>query len=178
MIRSLRDVALAPLRGERYVREVAAAPEAVEARLRERLGRPPKRMLGVLKVSDEWVGVAAGKEFVVWERRAHATRVRGRIVGRRGGSRVEATIALTRGTYVLTVVLFTLFAIASFGLLAREEGLGLTPAGIAVALAGGLATLAVFWTASIRQAAALRRFLDDVLSAWEPVRGDARAPRG
>lgn len=175
---ALRRAALAPIRGERYAREVAAAPEAVEATLRGAINRPARRALGVLKVSDEWVGAVAAKEFVVWERRGHATRAHGRIRGRRGGTRVEVEIAVTRRTYVLTVILFALFAVASWGLLAREEGMGFTPGGIAVAVAGGLVTLAFFWTSSLRQAAALRRFLDGVLSAWEPLRPDARPAPG
>ena len=157
-----------PLIGERYLRDIPIAPEALSSRLRAAINNRPRRMFGVLKVGSEWVGVVAGNEFVVWEKQGHATRATGRIKGRRGGSRVEAVIAVTGRTRILTVVFFALFVIASLGLLAREEGLGIGPSGLAVAAVGAFVTLTLFWSASLRQRAALRAFLDGVFREREP----------
>lgn len=169
MIRSVRRWVLAPLVGEDYVLDVAAAPEALASRLRSAISTRPKRALGVLKVSAEWVGIVAGNEFVVWEKQQHATRAIGKIHGRRGGSRVEVRIEVTRRTWILITVFFGLFMFASAGLLTREEGLGVGPAGLTVAALGAFVTLSLFWSASLRQRAALRAFLSAVL-------GDREAP--
>jgi hypothetical protein len=148
--------------GEDYVLDVAVAPEALASRLRAAINQKPKRAFGMLKLTDEWVGVVDGNEFAVWERRQHATRAEGHIRGRRGGSRVEARIALTRRSTVLIVVFLTLFMIGAVGSLTLPEGLGLAPGTLALAIAGGLLTLGLFWVGALRQRAALRAFLTQV----------------
>jgi hypothetical protein len=157
------------LAGERRVRiseellfELPETPESLTSRLRGRLNQRPKRVLGILKVSDEWIGVVHGNEFAVWERRQHAMRAQGRIRGVRGGSRVEARIALTRRSAAMMVIFFVLFAIGAVGILSRPEGLGLSPATLVLAALAGFGTLLVFWIGSLRQRAALRAFLADV----------------
>jgi hypothetical protein len=147
---------------EDLVIEVPIAPEALASRLRGRLNQRPKRVLGVLKVSDEWIGAVHGNQFAVWERRQHAMRAQGRIRGVRGGSRVEARIALTRTSAVMMVIFFVLFAVGAVGVLGQPEGLGISPATLAIALLAGVGTLLVFWIGSLRQRAALRAFLADV----------------
>lgn len=147
---------------EDLVIEIPVAPEALASRLRTRLNQRPKRVLGVLKVSDEWIGVVHGSEFAVWERRRHAMRAQGRIRGVRGGSRVEARIALTRRSTALMVIFFVLFGVGAVGILSRPEGLGITPATLFLAVLAGFGTLLGFWIGSLRQRAALRAFLADV----------------
>lgn len=142
--------------------EVPIAPEALASRLRSRLNQRPKRAFGVLKVTDEWIGAVQGHEFAVWERRQHAMRARGRIRGVRGGSRIEAHIALERRSAVMLTVFLALFAIGAIGILTQPRGLGISPATLALAVIAGFATVLVFWIASLRQRAALRRFLADV----------------
>jgi hypothetical protein len=167
----VRDWTIGPLVGEDYVRDVPVAPEALASRLRSAVNVQPKRLLGVLKVHAEWIGIVAGMEFVVWEKRQHATRAVGRIRPRRGGSRVEARIAVTRRTWVLMGVFFALFVVASIGLLSRQDGLGLGPTGLTVAALGGFVMLTLFWSASLRQRAALKAFLNEVLGAAERTDG-------
>lgn len=162
-------LAVSPWVAEDYVLDATVAPEALAGRLRAAINTRPKRALGVLKVHSEWIGLVAGNEFVVWEKQQHATRATGRIRRHKGGARVEARIALTRRTSVLMVVFFTLFAVAALGLLAREEGLGIGPTGLGIAVVGGLVTLTLFWWAGLRQRAALRRFLDEVFREREPA---------
>jgi hypothetical protein len=171
VIEAVRNWAISPLVGEDYVRDVAVAPEALAVRLRAAVNVRPKRALGVLKVHAEWVGIVTGTEFVVWEKQQHATRAIGRIRARRGGSRVDARIEVTRRTWVLMIVFFALFVLASFGLLSREDGLGLGPTGLTVAALGGFVMLTLFWSASLRQRAALKAFLNEVLRAAEESDG-------
>lgn len=168
MIDAIRRWALSPLVGERYVRDIDVAPEALLGRLRSAINQRPKRALGVLKVSSEWIGVVAGNEFAVWERQQHATRATGKVRGRRGGSRVEAHIGITRRTRVLTIVFVTLFVVAGLGLLSQEGSMGIGPSGLAVVALGTFVTLTLFWSASLRQRAALRAFLNEVFRAPGP----------
>jgi hypothetical protein len=162
VIADLQRWALSPLVGERYVFEVDVAPEALSARLRTAINKQPKRMFGVLKVSSHWVGAISGNEFAVWEKQQHATRAEGRIRGRRGGSRIEVRIGVTRRAQFLVAVLLILFFAASLGILTREGSLGLGPTGLGVAALGAVVTLTVFWSAALSQRAALRRFLNQV----------------
>ncbi len=162
MLAELRRWALSPLVGERFVLDVDVAPEALTRRLNAVVNHQPKRMFGVLKVGPHWVGVVSGNDFVVWEKQQHATHAEGRIRGRRGGSRIEAHIGVTRRTRILTIVLFALFVVGAIGILAREESLGLTPSGLGVAALGAFVTLTLFWSAALRQRAALRAFLSEV----------------
>jgi len=147
---------------EDLVMEVPIAPEALASRLRTRLNQRPKRVLGVLKVSDEWIGAVHGNQFAVWERRQHAMRAEGRIRGVRGGARVEARIALTRRSSVMMAIFFVLFAVGAVGVLSQPEGLGISPATLVIAVLAGFGTLLIFWIGSLRQRAALRAFLADV----------------
>lgn len=150
---------------EDLVLEVPVAPEGLASRLRSRLGQKPKRVLGVIKISNEWVGRVEGSEFAVWERRKHAVRAHGRIRGQRGGSRVEARIALSPRSRNLMIGFFLLFATGAVGGLTAPEGLGLSPASLTVAFLAGLATLLIFWVGALRQRAELRAFLADVFRA-------------
>lgn len=164
----LRRQVLSPLIGERYLRDIPVAPDALSLRLRSAINKRPKRAFGLLKVGPEWIGIVAGGEFVVWEKQQHATRATGRIRGRRGGSRIEAHITVTRRTRILAVIFFALFAVAVLGVLLREDGLGLGPAGLSVGALGALVTLAIFWWAALRQRAALRDFLNEVFPEQGP----------
>lgn len=145
--------------------EAPIAPEALASRLRSRLGQKPRRAFGVLKVTDEWVGAVQGNEFTVWERRNHAIRARGRIRGVRGGSRVEARVALQRRSAVMLVIFLAVFAVGAIGILTQPRGLGISPGTLVLVVGAGVTTLLVFWVASLRQRAALRAFLADVFRA-------------
>lgn len=149
---------------EPYVFEVDVAPEALIGRLRAAINVRPKRMFGVLKVTDEWVGVVHGDAFEVWERRQHATRAHGRIRGRRGGTRVEAEITITRRSLVLIGLFLALFAFGAAGSVLGPGAAQVAGTTIAAAILAGLAMTALFWWTAARQRAALRRFLNGVFS--------------
>lgn len=149
------------------MRDVPVAPEAVAARLRAALNVPPKRALGVIKISPEWKGVVTGSEFTIWEKQQRATRMVGRVKARRGGSRVEARLEVRRRTWVMMAFFFALFAATSIALLQRETGMGLGSTGLSVAVLGAIVLLIAFWSSSMRQRALLKAFLRDVLTAAE-----------
>lgn len=149
--------------GEDYVRDIDVAPEGVASRLRGAINLKPKRVLGLLKVSSEFIGVVAEGEFAVWERSGHATQARGLIRPRRGGTRVEARIGLRQRTLVLGAVFFALFALIAYQLITSAEAPG-GPAAVVFAVVAAAFTAWLFWSASLRQRAALRRFLDEVFA--------------
>lgn len=151
-----------PLLEEEYVRDIEVAPDHLLGLLRAELAKRPRRMFGVLKQGDEFIGVVEAGEFAVWERQQHATRAVGRVRGRRGGSRIEARIGVTRRTRVLMVIFFVLFGLGAYGVLLRGEGLRADATGIGFAIAAGVATLVMFWVVSLRQRARLRGFMDRV----------------
>jgi hypothetical protein len=165
VIDGLRRWAISPIVGESYVREIDTAPEALTNRLRTRLNEQPRRLFGVVKTRPEFVGLVAANEFVVWERRQFATRAVGKVRGRRGGSRVEARIALTRRARFLSIAFFVLFLVVSIGMLVREDGLGLGPAGLSVLGIGIALAVGLFYSNTLGQRAALRRFLDAVFTS-------------
>ncbi|MBM4434088.1 MAG: hypothetical protein FJ028_03065 [Chloroflexi bacterium] len=143
------------------------APEALAARLRAAINVRPKRALGVIKVGPEWKGTVGGHEFVIWEKQQRTTRMVGRIRSRRGGSRVEARLEVRRRTWLFLAVLVVLFVWTSYGLLQRDTGMGLGPAGLATAALATLAMVLAFWSFAMRQRAQLKAFLDEVLRATE-----------
>lgn len=159
----VRRWALAPILGEAYVRDVPVAPEAVAARLRASLNVRPRRALGVLKIGAEWKGTVNGHEFVIWEKQQRTTRMVGRIRARRGGSRVEARLEVRRRTWLLLAVFMALFVWTSYGLLQRDTGMGLGPAGLATAALATVTMALAFWSFAMRQRAMLKAFLDRVL---------------
>jgi hypothetical protein len=153
------------------------APEAAVARIREAIGRRPKRVLGVLKVEREYAGIVGGQHFEVWERRAHAIRAVGQIRGQRGGSRIETAFALSRRARALLVVLFAAYAIAVVGIvqLPAERPAPVPP--VVVAVAGALVLAGGFLINALRQRSDLRRFISDLFAdvlADAPSGGPAR----
>lgn len=150
--------------GEDYVLEVAIAPEGALAKLRSAINKRPQRAFGVIKIAPEWVGVVRGTEFEIWERRQHATHAHGRVRGRHGGSRIEARIELTRRARVLTVLFFVLFVLAAIGLAGLPDSRALDATSLLVVVLGGATLAGLYWTASIRQRSALRRFIAEVFA--------------
>lgn len=144
-----------------------ASPEALAARLRSSINLRPKRALGVIKVGPEWKGTVTGHEFVIWEKQQRTTRMVGRIRSRRGGSRVEARLEVRRRTWLFLAVFVVLFVWTSYGLLQRDTGMGLGPAGLTTAALATLAMVFAFWSFAMRQRALLKAFLDQVLHTAE-----------
>jgi hypothetical protein len=140
------------------------SPDAAVARVRKAINRRPKRVLGVLKVEREYVGVVAGKEFEIWEKRDHAIHAVGRLRGQRGGTRIETAFTLGRRTRAFLVVLFAGYAIAVVGILQLPaEGPAPVPP-LIIAVAGAVLLAGGFLINARRQRSYLRRFVSDLFA--------------
>lgn len=100
---------------ERFELDVRLAPDEAARRIERAIRERPKRAFGLIKVAPEFVGVVREQEFEVWERHQHATHLRGRVRGRRSGSRVEGSLFLTRRSIILLVLLFALIGVGAWG---------------------------------------------------------------
>jgi hypothetical protein len=143
--------------------DVPMAPEAAAARIARAINLPKKRLFGVLKTRSEFVGVVEGTAFEIWERQSRAVHAVGQISGVRGGSRVEARFVVNPRTRVLGAAFFVLYAIAAFGI-AEQGALGLSPTSLAIAIAGFLLLVAIFYAGARAQRAQLARFLSAVFA--------------
>lgn len=140
------------------------APDAVVIRVRDAINRRPKRVLGVLKVGHEYVGVAQGREFEIWERRDHAIHAVGRVRGQRGGTRIETAFRLGRRTWALLALLFVAYwvAVASILQLPEEQPAPLPP--VLIAVAGAIVLGGGFLINAYRQRSHLRRFIRELFA--------------
>ena len=76
---------------------------------------------GVLKTTNEYVGVVRANEFELWERQQRAVHARGRVVPRHRGSRVEVSLVIPRRTRFLVGLFFAL-AMSVVGLYVGDQG--------------------------------------------------------
>ena len=140
------------------------APDAAVARVRDAINRRPKRVLGVLKVDREYVGVVGGTEFEIWERRDHAIHAVGRVRGQRGGTRIETAFRLSRRTRALLVLLLAAYAIAVLGILQLPEERPAPLPPVVIAVAGALILTGGFLISARRQRSYLRRFVSELFA--------------
>ena len=143
--------------------EVAISPDAAVMRLKSAINRPKKRMLGVLKTNAEYVGVAEGRAFEVWERQQRAVHAFGQVRGIKGGGCIEVRFFLPPRTRILLGLFFVLYAIAGLGITARGED-GLSAVDIVLVITGAIVLAGLFQIAALRQRADLRSFLEGVFS--------------
>jgi MYXO-CTERM domain-containing protein len=135
------------------------APKDARQRLAAAINRKPRRMLGVLKVENEFVGVVESGEFEIWERRQHAVHVHGRIDRSPVGSRIGASFSLTPRARILLVIFFALYVLLGAGIISRvPDATSPIPPWIAL-IAGGLALAGLFLVGARRQRNALQRFV-------------------
>jgi len=146
---------------ERFRLDVRLGPDEAVRRIEDAINARPKRALGLIKIAPEFVGVVREQEFEVWERRQHATHFRGRVRGRRSGSRVEGTLFLTRRSLTLMFVLFALFGVGAWGF----AGLQGDPMPRALlAIPAGAVMIAVYLYTAARQRRALRVFFERIFA--------------
>jgi hypothetical protein len=139
--------------------DVQLAPRDALSRIERAINQPPRRVLGVVKVDPEYVGVTGPSEFEIWERRQHAIHVYGRIGRRRGGARVSATFIQSRRSWALVAVFFVLYGLFGAGFIARDPGpLGPLFSSLVLTV-GGIALAFYFFLSARRQRADLRRFV-------------------
>ena len=144
--------------------ELATAPASALARIATGINRRPKRLLGVLKVENEYVGYVAGDRFEIWERRQRAVHAIGTVRARRGGAQVEVRFVLPLRTRVLTAIFFAAYAVVAADLTIQSSGGSVAFENLAVAVAGALALIAIFTVAALRQGSDLGRFVEKLFA--------------
>jgi hypothetical protein len=147
------------------VLDVPLPPAEAIDRLRAGLADRPKRLLGLIKIRSEFIGVLAENSFEIWERRQRAVHAVGQAHGVRGGSRVEVRFRLTPPARVLTIVFFLLYALITIGLATQPPAPDLSALDAAVLAAGAIFFAVLFWVSARRQRRELRDFLTRALSA-------------
>ena len=141
--------------------DVPIAPEAALQRVARSINLPKKRVFGLLKTTNEYIGVVDGPDFEIWERQGRAIHAVGRVRGVRGGSRIETAFVVTPRTRLLLIVFFVLYTLGAFGVAARgDQGLSVTS--LAIAIAGSLVLTATFALGARRQREQLRAFVADL----------------
>jgi hypothetical protein len=139
--------------------DLEIAPRDAGQRLAAAINRQPRRLLGVLKVENEFVGVVASGEFEIWERRQHAVHVHGRIDRSPVGSRIGASFSLTPRARILLLIFFALYVLLGAGIISRvPDATSPIPPWVAL-LAGGFALAGLFLVGARRQRDALQRFV-------------------
>ena len=139
--------------------DVAIAPPGALTRVAKAINRRPKRLFGVFKTENEYIGRVDDVGFEVWERRQRAVHMRGEVKPRRGGSRIELMFFFPRHTRVLIVVFFLLYAAGMVGIgLGAEDGL--TVDRLAFAAGGAVVIALIFAVAAWRQRVDLRTFIE------------------
>jgi hypothetical protein len=141
------------------VLDLEMAPKDARQRLAAAINRQPRRLLGVLKVEDEFVGVVATGEFEIWERRQHAVHVHGRIDRSPDGSRIGANFSITPRARILLVVFFALYVLLGAGIISRAPDATAPIPSWLVLIAGGLALFGLFLVGARRQRKTLHRFV-------------------
>jgi hypothetical protein len=140
--------------------DVAAAPQGALTRISAGINRKPKRLLGVLKVENEYVGHVHDDRFEIWERRQRAVHAVGRVEPRKGGSHIEVRFVLPMRTRVLIVVFYALYAAVAAGLaLGSSNDAGVVEK-LLVAALGAAALAVIFIAAGLRQRSELRGFVE------------------
>jgi hypothetical protein len=140
--------------------DVASAPQGALTRISAGINRRPKRLLGVLKVENEYVGYVHGDRFEIWERRQRAVHAVGTVEPRSGGSHIEVRFELPMRTRVLIVVFFALYAAVAAGLALGSSNDVAMVEKLLVAALGALAIAVIFVAAALRQRSDLRGLLE------------------
>jgi hypothetical protein len=141
--------------------DLATAPQGALTRISAGINRRPKRLLGVLKIENEYVGYVHADRFEIWERRQRAVHAVGTVLARGGGSHIEVRFVLPTRTRVLVVLFFALYAVVAVGLALRSEGAITTPE-IFAAVGGGVVLGAIFVLAAARQRSDLNTFVERI----------------
>ena len=139
---------------------MAAAPEATLARISSGINKRSKRLLGVLKVENEYVGYVHGDRFEIWERRQRAVHAVGTVRSRKGGTHVEVRFLVPTRGRVLVLVFFVLYAVAAAGFAIRSPEDTLTVPELVAAIGGAVVIGVIFFVAALRQRSDLRAFVE------------------
>jgi hypothetical protein len=144
--------------------DVAAAPEATLARISSGINKRSKRLLGVLKVENEYIGYVHGDRFEIWERRQRAVHAMGTVRGRKGGTHIDVRFLVPMRNRVLVIVFFILYGLVAVGLAIRSPEDTLTIQELVAAIGGAFVIGVIFIVAALRQRADLRGFVERIFS--------------
>ncbi|TMC69057.1 MAG: hypothetical protein E6J13_12305 [Chloroflexi bacterium] len=144
--------------------DVATAPPGALTLISSRINRRPKRLLGVLKVENEYVGYVRETGFEIWERRQSAVHAIGTVAGRRGGSHIEVRFVLPLRTRVLILLFFALYAAVVGGLALRSSDDVITTEELIAAGTGACVLIVIFALAAVRQRADLRGLIERIFA--------------
>ena len=142
--------------------DVAIAPESSLGRVATAINRRSKRMFGILKTENEYVGNVRDGEFEIWERRQRAVRLRGQVRARAGGTRMELRFVLPLRTRTLIVLFFVLYIVVAIGIAARPPETVLSVQELLIAVAGAVVLALIFLAAAERQRRDLRAFVESL----------------
>jgi len=139
--------------------DVGTAPPGALTRISAAINRRPKRVLGVLKIENEYVGYVRADRFEIWERRQRAVHAVGTVAARGGGSHIEVRFVLPMRTRVLVVLFFALYAVVAVELSLRSDG-AVTGPELLAALGGAVVLSVIFVLAAVRQRSDLKTFVE------------------
>lgn len=150
------------------VLDIALAPNAALARVEGAINRRERRMLGIFKTNNEYVGAADGDGFEIWERQQRAVHAVARLRRQAGGARLEVRYVLPRSTWAIIVVFFALYSVVGVALSALPPDPSVTAVEAATIAGGGGGIAVGFRYFTRRQRADLeafiaRLFADDAL---------------
>ena len=144
--------------------DLAIAPQSALGRIASAINRRPKRMFGILKTENEYVGNVQDEEFEVWERRQRAVRLRGRVQARVGGTRMELRLVLPLRTRILIGLFFGLYIVVAIGIASRPPETVLSAGEMLTAVAGAVVLALIFLAAAERQRRDLRAFVESLFA--------------
>jgi len=144
--------------------DVAIAPESALGRVANAINQRPKRMFGILKTENEYVGNVRDGEFEIWERRQRAVRLRGQVRARAGGTRIDLRFVLPMRTRTLVALFFGLYFVVAFGIAAQPPETILSAGELLIAVAGAVVLALLFVAAASRQRRDLRAFVESLFT--------------
>ncbi len=148
-----------------FVLDLAIAPDGALARLADGINRPKKRLFGVLKTENEFVGYLREDEFEIWERQGHAVHGRGSARDIRGGTRLQLSFVIPTRTQALIALFFVLYLAVALTIAQGARDRSASDAILVVAT--GTAALALLFGVGARRqwtelCAFVMRVFDDV----------------
>jgi hypothetical protein len=146
------------------VLEVAIAPDAALTRVSGAINRKRQRVLGILKTQNEYVGHVGEDGFEIWERQQRAVHAFGRVIGQRGGTRIEVSLGLPMRTRALIAVFFGLYFVVAIGIALRPPDTIVSIEELVVAIAGAVLLTLIFAAAARRQRADLRTVIENLFT--------------
>jgi hypothetical protein len=144
--------------------DLAVAPASALGRIASAINRRPKRMFGILKTENEYVGNVRDEEFEVWERRQRAVHLRGRVRARGGGARIELRFVLPMRTRTLIVLFFGLYFVVAIGIATQPPETFLSAEEMIIAVAGAVVLAVIFLAAAEWQRRDLRAFVESLFT--------------